>query len=131
MVWKLHCLSWWCNGHVIVLEKVFVIGWRKKIIWTCELQRTHNTWRWRTALIKSEHCYWMTTSLYRKYNTFSGRESEQQHRTMTFAELPNHPILLTMHTCSDWFTQNKKCWKYVNCIIIIGFSLTKGQCSKR
>ena len=29
----------------------------------------------------------MTASLYRKYNTFSDRESEQQHRTMTFAEL--------------------------------------------
>ena len=26
----------------------------------------------------------MTASLYRKYNTFSDRESEQQHRTMTF-----------------------------------------------
>ena len=38
----------------------------------------------------------MTASLlYRKYNTFSDRESEQQHRTMTFAELPNHPLLLT------------------------------------
>ena len=36
----------------------------------------------------------MTSSLYRKYNTFSDRE--QQHRTMTFAELPNHPLLLTM-----------------------------------
>ena len=22
------------NGHVIVLKKVFVIGWRKEIIWT-------------------------------------------------------------------------------------------------
>ena len=38
----------------------------------------------------------MTASLYTKYNTFSDRESEQQHRTMTFAELPNHPPLLTM-----------------------------------
>ena len=38
----------------------------------------------------------MTASLYRKYNTFSDRESERQHRTMTFAELPNHPLLLTM-----------------------------------
>ena len=27
---------------------------------------------------------------------FSDRESEQQHRTMTFAELPNHPLL------TDW-----------------------------
>ena len=27
---------------------------------------------------------------------FSDRESEQQHRTMTFPELPNHPLLLTM-----------------------------------
>ena len=45
---------------------------------------------------KSERCYWMTASLYSKYNTFSDRESEQQHRTMTFAELPNHPHLLTM-----------------------------------
>ena len=32
----------------------------------------------------------MTASLYRKYNTFSDRENEQQRRTMTFAELPNH-----------------------------------------
>ena len=59
-------------------------------------RRTHNTWRWRTTLIKSERCYWMTASLYRKYNTFSDCESEQQHRTMTFAELPNHPLLLTL-----------------------------------
>ena len=29
---------------------------------------------------KPIHCYWMTATLYRKYNTFSGRESEQQHR---------------------------------------------------
>ena len=28
---------------------------------------------------------WMTTSLYRKYNTFNDRESEQQHKTVTFA----------------------------------------------
>ena len=61
-------------------------------------RRTHNTWRWRTTLIKSERCYWITASLYSKYNTFSDRESEQQHRTMTFAELPNHPLLLTMIT---------------------------------
>ena len=59
-------------------------------------RRTRNTWRWRITLIKSERCYWMTASLYRKYNTFSDRESEQQHRTMTIAELPNHPLLLTM-----------------------------------
>ena len=47
-----------------------------------------------TTLIKSERCYRMTASLYRRYNTFSDRESEQ-HKT-TFAELPNHPVLLTM-----------------------------------
>ena len=46
----------------------------------------------------SERSYWMTASLYRKYNTFSDRESEQQHRTMTSAVLPNHPLLLTMLT---------------------------------
>ena len=61
-------------------------------------RRTHNTWRWRSTLIKSERCYWMTASLYRKYNTFSDRDSEQQHRRMTFGELPNHPFLLTMVT---------------------------------
>ena len=59
-------------------------------------RRTHNTWRWRTTLIKSERCYWVTASLYRKYNTFSDRESEEQHRTMNFVELPNHPLQLTM-----------------------------------
>ena len=37
--------------------------------------------RRRTTLIKSERCYWMTASIYRKYNRFSDRESEQQHRT--------------------------------------------------
>ena len=36
----------------------------------------------------------MTASSYTKYNTFSDGESEQQHRTMSFAELPNHPLLL-------------------------------------
>ena len=56
-------------------------------------RRTHNTWRWRATLIKSERCYWMPASLYRKYNTSSDRGSEQQHITMTFAELPNHPLL--------------------------------------
>ena len=40
----------------------------------------------------------MTASLYRKYNTFSDRESEQQHRTMTFAELPNHLLLTYVPT---------------------------------
>ena len=54
------------------------------------------TWRWRTTLIKSERCYWMFASFYRKYNTFSNRESEQQHRIMTFAEFPNDPLLLTL-----------------------------------
>ena len=34
MVWKLNCLQRWRNGDVIVLEKVFVIGWRKEILWT-------------------------------------------------------------------------------------------------
>ena len=67
---------------------MFVVGWRKEILWTRDDERT--------TLIKSKRCYWMTASLYRKYNTFSGRESEQQHRTMTFVELPNHPLLLTM-----------------------------------
>ena len=43
----------------------------------------------------------MTASLYRKYNTFSDRESEQKHRTMTSAELPNHPLLLTMALLSS------------------------------
>ena len=55
-----------------------------------------DTWRWRIKLIKSERCYWMLASLYKKYNTFSDREREQQHRTITFAELPNHPLLLTI-----------------------------------
>ena len=30
----------------------------------------------RTTLIKFEHCYWMTASLYRKYNMFSDRVTE-------------------------------------------------------
>ena len=34
------------NGHVIVLEKVFVIGWRKEILWTRDDE----------GLIKSERC---------------------------------------------------------------------------
>ena len=82
--------SCYCIGESVCywLEKgISMDTWRR---------RTHNTWRWRTTLIKSERCYWMTASLYRKYNTFSDRESEQQHRTMTFAELPNHPLLLTL-----------------------------------
>ena len=52
----------------------------------------HVTMKHYIILIKSKRCYWMTASLYRKYNTFSDRESEQQHRIMTFAELPN-PLL--------------------------------------
>ena len=75
-------------------------------------RRTCNMWRWRTTLIKSKHCYWMTASLYRKYNTFSNRENDQ-HRTMTFAELPNHPLLLTMGYCSTMFNEFEKNWK--NC----------------
>ena len=38
----------------------------------------------------------MTASLNKIYNTFSDRESEPLYRTMTFAEHPNHPVLLTM-----------------------------------
>ena len=41
---------------------------------------------------KLKRCYWMTASLYRKYNVFSSRESaqtEQNHRTMTFVGLPD------------------------------------------
>ena len=54
--------------YCIVLNKVFVIGWRKEIIWTYDGEglTTHD---------------WMTVSLYRKYNTFSDRESEQKHKT--------------------------------------------------
>ena len=43
--------------------------------------------------IKPKRCYWMTASLYRKYNAFSDRESaqtEQKHGTMTFVGLPGH-----------------------------------------
>ena len=66
---------------------MFVIGWRKEILWTRDGEGI--TTRDDEGLIKSERCYWITTSLYRKYNTFSDRESEQEHRTMTFVELPN------------------------------------------
>ena len=45
---------------------------------------TTRAWRWRTTHIKSERFYWTTASLYRTYNTFSDRKSEQQDRTMTF-----------------------------------------------
>ena len=74
-------------------------------------RRTHNTWRWRTTLIKSERYYWMTASLYRKYNTFSDRESEQQHRTMTLVELPNHPLLLTMARITEFEIQLWRRWR--------------------
>ena len=75
----------------------------ESVCYWLEKGNSMDTWRWRTTLIKSERCYWMTASLYRKYNTFSDRKSEQQHRTMTFAELPNHPLLLTMvRRCPLW-----------------------------
>ena len=53
----------------------------ESVCYWLEKGNSMDTWRWRTTLIKSERCYWMTASLYRKYNTFSDRE--QQHRTMT------------------------------------------------
>ena len=50
-----------------------------------------NTWRWRTTLNPNVAIGWLL-----HYTLFSHRKSEQQHRTMTFAKLPNHPLLLTM-----------------------------------
>ena len=76
-------------GSSVALEKVFVIGLEKGKSMDMTLRRTHNTWRWRTTLTNSNAVIgWL-------------RESEQQlrsDRTMTFAELPNHPFLLTMVT---------------------------------
>ena len=43
--WKLHCLSRWRNGHVILLEKVFFIGWSR------EKGNSMDTWRRSTTLI--------------------------------------------------------------------------------
>ena len=45
VVWNLHCLSRWGNGHVIVLDKVFVIGWRKKILCSMDM------WQRRAPLL--------------------------------------------------------------------------------
>ena len=108
MVWKLYCLSRWRNSHVIVLYwiKCLLLVGERKFYGHMTAKDSHNTWQWRTTLVRSERCYWMTASLYRKYNTFSDRESEQKHRTMTFAELPNHSLLLTMVVC---------CFYYVFC----------------
>ena len=84
------------NGHVIVLEKVFVICWRKEIQFYGHMAAKDSQYvRYRTTLIKFERCYWITVVI-GLFITFSDRESDRQHRTMTFAELPNHPILLTM-----------------------------------
>ena len=76
VVWKLHCLSRWRSSHVIVLEKVFLVGERKFYGHVTAKDSQHVTMKDYT-IIKSERCYWMTASLYRKYNTFSDRESEQ------------------------------------------------------
>ena len=53
------------------------------------------------------------TSKDSQYNTFSDRESEQQHRTMTFAELPNYPLLQTMRTPTSSGTIHEVDEKYV------------------
>ena len=83
---------------------VMLLYWRKYLLLVGErkfygyvmVKDSQHVTRKDNTIIKSERCYWMTALLYTKYNTFSDRESEQQHRTMTFAELPNHPLLLTM-----------------------------------
>ena len=79
----------------------------ESVCYWLEKGNSMDTWRWRTTLIKSKRCYWMTASLYRKYNTFS--ESEQQHSTMTSAEglLQTHPLLLTMIKQSWADAENK------------------------
>ena len=53
-------------------------------------RRTHNTWRWRTTLIKSEHCYWMTASLYRKFNTVTVKvdNNVEQWLLQSFQTIP-------------------------------------------
>ena len=97
--------SCYCTGESVCywLEKGNSMDtWRR---------RTYNTWWWRTTLIKSERCYWMTASLYKEYNTFSDRESEKQHRTTTFAELPNHPLLLiTFKQRVKYYSNHSACF---------------------
>ena len=74
---------------------VMLLYWRKCLLLVGERKlHGHVTMKDYTNSIRT--LLLETASLYRKYNTFSDRESEQQHRTMTFAELPNHPHLLTM-----------------------------------
>ena len=80
----------WFGSSVVFQDDamVMLLYWRKCLLLVGEIKfymdtwrrRTHNTWRWRTTLIKFERCYWMTASLYRKYNTFSDRESKQQQQ---------------------------------------------------
>ena len=96
----------WFGGSIVFQDDAMamLLYWRKCLLLIMEKgnsvdmwqRRTRNMWWWRTTLIKFKRCYWMTASLYRKYHTFSDHESEQQHRTMTFVQFPNHPLLLTM-----------------------------------
>ena len=77
-------LSWsivneggWFGTSIVFQDDamVMLLYWRKWLLLVGKgnskdtwRRRTHNTWRWRTTLTKSERCYLMTASLYRKYN---------------------------------------------------------------
>ena len=77
----------WLGNSIVFQEHVMVM--LAQIIYM-------DTWQRRTILIKHERCYWVTWSCFviQKYNVLIEKKSaqtEQKHRTMTFAEFPNQP----------------------------------------
>ena len=68
----------------------------------------HKSFVLSLLIFKPKRCYWMTASLYRKYNVFStgsheSAQTEQNHKTMTFVGLPDHVYFyLTMVIIQYW-----------------------------
>ena len=70
-------------GSSIVFQDdamVMLLYWKKCLLLVGE-RKFYGHVTMKVSLIMSERCYWMTASLYRKYNIFSDRENEHQHRT--------------------------------------------------
>ena len=90
--------QWSCNNTIVVML-CYCIG--ESVCYWLEKENSMDTMTAKDSqhvTMKDDRTLLLDDCfiIYKKYNTFGDRESEQQHRTINFAELPNHPLLLTM-----------------------------------